>query len=49
MQKKKEFCLSVNLYIEFKVPQLVKVKSHTRVHKGKVVKVRSYYRHVVGR
>ena len=41
--------LTVSLYLEFKAPILVKVKAYTRIQSGKVVRVRSYYRHVEGR
>ena len=41
--------MTVSLYFEFKAPKLVKVKAHTRIQGGKVVKVRSYYRRVEGR
>ena len=41
--------LKVSLDLEFDAPQLVRVKAHTRICNGKVVKVRSYYRRVEGR
>ena len=41
--------LSLNLCFEFGARQFIKVKAHTRIHNGKVVKVRSYYRRVWGR
>jgi hypothetical protein len=47
--KGKVFRIGVNLYIAFKVPFFVKVKAYKRVRNGKVEKVRSHYRSVVGR
>ena len=41
--------LKVSVDLEFEAPKLVRVKAHTRVCNGKVVKVRSHYRRVVGR
>ena len=36
------------LYLESETPKLVKVKAHTRIIGGKVVKIRPYYRRVWG-
>ncbi|MBR3440082.1 MAG: hypothetical protein IKH00_00285 [Bacteroidales bacterium] len=49
MQKEKVFRMSVSLYLGFKAPKLVKVKTYKRICNGKVVKVRSHYRNVEGR
>ena len=49
MQKEKVVRLSVSLCLEYEAPKFVKVKAYTRQIKGKVVKVRSHYRRVVGR
>ena len=49
MQKEKVIRLSVSLCLEYEVPKFVIVKAHTRRINGKVVKVRSHYRRVVGR
>ena len=43
------FSIYLSLYLEYETPIFVKVKSHTRLYNGKVVRVRSYYRRVVGR
>ena len=34
----------VSLDLEFEAPIFVKVKAHTRIQNGKVVKVRTHYR-----
>ena len=43
---KTPFKLSLTLRIEVDAIKYVKVKSHTRVVNGKVVKVRSHYRRI---
>ena len=43
---KKYVRLTVSLDCEFEAPELVNVKAHKRIIKGKIVKVRSYYRRV---
>ena len=47
MEKAVRACLK--LYLEFEAPVFIKVKAYKRLQYGKVVKVRSYYRRVVGR
>ena len=47
--KRKEFLLSVSLYLGFKAPKLVNVKAYKRIRNGKVEMVRSHYRLVEGR
>ena len=49
MHKQKFHWLIVSLSLEFKAPKLVKVKAYKRIRNGKVEKVRSHYRIVVGR
>ena len=49
MKQKSLFRLMWRLYLEFKAPRFVKVKSYFRLQNGKVVKVRSHYRCVEGR
>ena len=49
MKKEKIVRLSVSLCLGFKAPKLVKVKAFQRVRNGKVEKVRSHSRIVVGR
>ena len=49
MQTEKIIRLRVSLSLEFKAPKLVKVKAYQRIRNGKVEKVRSHYRIVVGR
>ena len=49
MYKEKVLFASVTLYLGFKAPKLVKVKAYQRIRYGKVEKVRSHYRIVVGR
>ena len=49
MKTEKIIRLRVSLSFEFKAPKLVKVKAYKRTRNGKVEKVRSHYRIVVGR
>ena len=49
MKTEKIIRLRVSLSLEFKAPELVKVKAYQRIRNGKVEKVRSHYRIVVGR
>lgn len=49
MKTEKIIRLRVSLSLEFKAPELVKVKAYQRIRYGKVEKVRSHYRIVVGR
>ena len=49
MKTEKIIRLRVSLSLEFKAPKLVKVKAYQRIRNGKVEKVRSHYRIVVGR
>ena len=50
MQKKKErFYAGIMMFIEVRMPILIKVKGYTRVRNGKIEKVHSYYRIVKGR
>lgn len=49
MLEEKVFRLSVSLYLGFKAPKLVKVKTYKRIRNGKVEIVRSHYRNVEGR
>ena len=46
LQMHKIVRLRVSLDCEFEALELVKVKAHKRIIKGKIVKVRSYYRRV---
>ena len=46
--KKGLFVVGFVLYLESETPKLVKVKAHTRIIGGKVVKIRPYYRRVWG-
>ena len=39
----------VTLYFVYGIPRIVKVKAYKRIRNGKVEKVRSHYRIVVGR
>ena len=48
MKTEKIIRLRVSLSLEFKAPELVKVKAYQRIRNGKVEKVRSHYRIVVG-
>ena len=41
---KRFFLLRVSLCVEFKTPKVTKVKAHKRIHSGRLVKVRSYFR-----
>ncbi len=43
------FQIVVNLYHEYRIPKLVKVKAYKRIRRGKVERVRSHYRLVRGR
>ena len=36
---------TVVLYLGYEAPTLIKVKAHKRVRNGKIIKIRSYYRH----
>lgn len=49
MKTEKIIRLRVSLSLEFKAPKLVKVKAYQRIRNGKVEKVHSHYRIVVGR
>ena len=49
MKTEKIIRLRVSLSLEFKAPKLVNVKAYQRIRNGKVEKVRSHYRIVVGR
>ena len=40
--------IDLSLYSEYETPIYVKVRSHKRHRNGKIVKVRSYYRRVLG-
>ena len=47
--QQKIFRVGLSLYLEFRIPKIVKVKAYARVRNGKIEKVRSHYRHVWGR
>lgn len=40
--------IDLSLYLEHETPIYVKVRSHKRLYNGRIVKVRSYYRRVLG-
>ena len=47
--QKKILRVGLSLYLEFRIPIIVKVKAYTRIRNGKIEKVRSHYRSVWGR
>lgn len=49
LKTKEPSYVGISFLVEVRMPILIKVKGYTRMRKGKVEKVRSYYRCVWGR